>query len=103
MPSYWIVVGSPDNFEKTAELGFTVQGLKSRHRRKAERMDQGDRLVWYITGDQAFAGIATIQGPYFEDAQEGRQGGRGLPVACADLQGRCASPVGMGRRRGPGP
>jgi hypothetical protein len=67
MPSYWIVVGSPDNFEKTAELGFTVQGLKSRHRKKAERMAKGDRLVWYITGEQAFAGIATIEGPCFED------------------------------------
>ena len=67
MPSYWIVVGSPDNFERTKALGFTVQGLKSRHRRKAERMAKGDRLVWYITGDQAFAGTATIQGEYFED------------------------------------
>jgi hypothetical protein len=64
---YWIVVGSPDNFERTAEHGFTVQGLKSRHRRKAERMEKGDRLIWYITGDQAFAGSATIQGAYFED------------------------------------
>jgi hypothetical protein len=69
MPSYWIVVGSPDNFEKTAELGFTVQGLKSRHRRKAERMAKGDRFVWYVTGEQVFAGSATIEGEYFEDHQ----------------------------------
>lgn len=67
MASYWIVVGSPDNFEKTRELGFTVQGMKSRHRRKAERMAKGDRLLWYVTGDQAFAGSATIRGEYFED------------------------------------
>src|SRR5438128_2331047 len=36
MASYWIIVGSPDNFEKTKEHGFGVQGMKSRHRRKAE-------------------------------------------------------------------
>jgi len=67
MPNHWIIVGSPDNFEKTAELGFTIQGIKSRHRRKAERMGTSDRLAWYITGDQAFAGYATITGGYFED------------------------------------
>lgn len=65
-PAYWIVVGSIDNFRKTAELGFTVQGLKSRHRRKAERMAPGDKLVWYVTGLKAFAGVATITSPFFE-------------------------------------
>ncbi|HWD08882.1 MAG TPA: EVE domain-containing protein [Actinomycetota bacterium] len=67
MPNYWIIVGSPDNFEKTSSLGFTVQGMKTRQRRKAERMGDGDQFVWYITGEQAFAGYATITGPYFED------------------------------------
>ena len=37
-PHYWIIVGSIDNFRKSAEMGFTLQGLKSRHRKKAERM-----------------------------------------------------------------
>lgn len=67
MASYWIIVGSPGNFETTKEHGFKVQGMKSRHRRKAERMAKGDKIVWYITGEQAFAGFATITGPYFED------------------------------------
>jgi hypothetical protein len=66
MSAYWIVVGSPDNFEKTREHGFAIQGMKSRHRRKAERMATGDKLIWYITGDQSFAGYATITGEYFE-------------------------------------
>jgi hypothetical protein len=65
-PRYWIIVGSIDNFRKTAELGFTVQGLKSRHRKKAERMAPGDKLVWYVTGLKAFAGTATIASPFFE-------------------------------------
>jgi hypothetical protein len=67
MASYWIIVGSPDNFERTGEHGFTVQGMKSRHRKKAERMAPDDKLIWYITGDQAFAGYATITGGFFED------------------------------------
>ena len=66
MPKYWIVVGSPDNFVRTAERGFTVQGFKSRHRKKAERMKPGDKIVYYLTGRKAFGGIVTIDYPYFE-------------------------------------
>jgi predicted RNA-binding protein len=65
-PSYWIIVGSPDNFRRTKELGFTVQGMKSRHRKKAEKMKPGDKIVWYLTGVKAFGGVATITSPYFE-------------------------------------
>jgi hypothetical protein len=64
--TYWIVVGSIDNFRRTAERGFTIQGLKSRHRKKAERMKAGDKIVYYVTGVKAFGAIATIAGHYFE-------------------------------------
>lgn len=63
----WIIVGSPDNFAATRSLDFTVQGIKSRHRKKAETMKPGDRIVWYITGVKAFAGFATITSEYYED------------------------------------
>src|SRR5919202_307425 len=43
-----------------------VQGIKSRHRKKAERMKPGDKIVYYLTGRKAFAGIATVTSPYFE-------------------------------------
>lgn len=64
--NYWIIVGSPDNFAKTRELGFTIQGLKSRHRKKAERMKAGDKLIYYVTGLKQFAGISTVTSGYFE-------------------------------------
>lgn len=65
--NYWIIVGSPENFRITREHGFTVQGLKSRHRKKAEQMRPGDRITWYVTGLKAFAGTATITSEYYED------------------------------------
>jgi hypothetical protein len=65
-PGYWIIVGSPENFQRTIEQGFSVQGMKSRHRKKAERMGLGDKMVYYVTGLKAFAGIVTIESPYFE-------------------------------------
>lgn len=65
-PMYWIIVGSVDNFRRSADLGFTIQGIKSRHRKKAERMAPGDKIVYYLTGVKAFGGIATIRSPYVE-------------------------------------
>src|SRR5438128_10997590 len=64
-----MIVTSPDNYERTRKLGFTQQGVKSRHRRKAERMAPGDRVCWYLTGIQSFAATATITSPYFEGAE----------------------------------
>ena len=65
--NYWVVVGSPENFATTREHGFTIQGFKSRHRKKAERMQPDDKLVYYITGVKGFGAVATITSPYFED------------------------------------
>ena len=65
-PTYWIIVGSIDNFRRTAERGFTIQGIKSRHRRKAERMRPGDKLIYYLTGVKAFAAVSTVTSTSFE-------------------------------------
>ncbi len=80
--SYWLIVTSPENIETTRALGFTLQGIKSRHRRKAERMQPGDRMVLYATGRQAFAFTATITSPYWEDhtpVWDGRKKGEDYP------------------------
>lgn len=66
-PRYWIVVSSPDNWQRTKDLGFTVQGLKSRHRKKAELMHHGDKIVAYVTGAKAFAGVLTVTSDYYEE------------------------------------
>lgn len=65
--NHWIIVGSLENFHTTRDHGFTVQGIKSRHRKKAEQMKPGDRMTWYVTGVKAFAGTATITSEYYED------------------------------------
>ncbi|HEY2598820.1 MAG TPA: EVE domain-containing protein [Candidatus Dormibacteraeota bacterium] len=64
---YWMIVSSPENFRKTRELGYTIQGLKSRHRRRVETMRVGDRLLYYITGRMAFAATVTVASPMYED------------------------------------
>ena len=66
--TYWMVADSVENFRITRELGFTVQGMASRQRRKAQRMEPGDRLLLYITGIQGFGGhgngdLQVLRGP----------------------------------------
>lgn len=66
--NYWIIVGSPDNFAATREHNFTIQGMKTRQRKKAAQMKPGDKIVYYITGKKAFGGVATITSEAFEDS-----------------------------------
>jgi hypothetical protein len=37
----WILTGSPENYEATRELGFTLIGMKERRRRMTESMLPG--------------------------------------------------------------
>lgn len=67
MAKYWVVTTSPDNFAATGERDFGVQGFKSRHRRKAEAMEPGDKLMYYLTGVKSFAATAEVSGQFFED------------------------------------
>ena len=66
--TYWMVADSVENFRITRELGFTVQGMASRQRRKAQRMESGDRLLFYITRDPGVRGhcngdLQVLRGP----------------------------------------
>lgn len=65
--TYWMVASTLENFRITQSMGFTLQGLMSRQRRKAQRMEPGDRLVYYITGVQRFGATATVTSQCFED------------------------------------
>ena len=65
--SHWMIVMSPENFEITRDRGFDVVGLKSRHRKKAERMALGDRVLFYVAGCRVFPLTATVSSTFFED------------------------------------
>jgi predicted RNA-binding protein len=67
MPTYWIVVGLPDNFQIAAKRGFDMFGFKSTRRRESGEMRPGDKLVFYLTGVKKFAGIATVSSEAYEE------------------------------------
>jgi hypothetical protein len=63
----WCLTTSPCNFARTAELGWSVQGVKSRRRRTAEQVAPGDRIVFYVSQAVAFGALAEVTGTMFED------------------------------------
>lgn len=65
--SHWMVTLTPENFEATQRHGFKTIGLKTHHRRKAERMVPGDRVLYFLTGARVFPAVATVTSSFFED------------------------------------
>jgi predicted RNA-binding protein len=65
--TYWIVVGSAENFEIARERNFDMFGFKSSRRRETAGMVPGDKLIFYLIGIMKFGGIATITSEVFED------------------------------------
>jgi predicted RNA-binding protein len=65
--TYWIVVGMPDNYEIAMKRKFDMFGFKSTRRRESGEMRPGDKLVFYLTGVKAFAGIATVTSEAYEE------------------------------------
>ena len=63
----WILTGSPENFAATRERDFRVIGMKEGRRRMAEQIEPGDRIVFYLTGIQAFAATVRVTGTMYED------------------------------------
>jgi EVE domain len=67
MARTWVLTGSLDNFKATREHDFGVIGAKEKRRNMAEQIEPGDRIVFYVTGVQAFGGIIRVTGEMFED------------------------------------
>src|SRR5215207_7025183 len=65
----WVLTGSLDNFRATREHGFRLIGAKERRRGMAEQIEPGDRIVFYVTVVQAFAGIVRVTSEMFEDRE----------------------------------
>jgi len=63
----WILTGSLENFRINVERGFDVIGFKERRRLQAQEFEPGEEIVFYVTGVQAFGGIARVTSDMFED------------------------------------
>ena len=66
-PKTWILTGSLENFRATRDHGFKLIGAKEKRRNMAEQIEPGDRVVFYVTGVQAFGGSVKVTGGLYED------------------------------------
>lgn len=68
MPKYYIITTSPENFEiDRKKSGFTIQGLKERHKKTVQKWKPGDMIVYYINKIGRFGGIAEVVSGYYRD------------------------------------
>ena len=75
--NFWMINCNELNYNVTRQLGFTKQGLKSEYRRKVQRVEPGDRVIYYVTGSRVFTATATVtrgyeevdDGPWFKEGK----------------------------------
>ena len=65
--NYWMVVESLEKFETTRDMGFKLHGMKSRYRRRAQRMQPDDRILFYVSSIKKWTATATVTSQFFED------------------------------------
>lgn len=64
--NFWMINCNEENYSVTRRMGFTGQGLKSEYRRKVQRVEPGDRVIYYVTGTRVFTATATVTQGYEE-------------------------------------
>ena len=64
--NFWMINCNKQNFDITQQLGFAQQGLKAEYRRKVQRVEPGDRIIYYISGERVFTATATVTKSYEE-------------------------------------
>ena len=82
MPSnFWMMINNEENFRITQARGFTLLGLKAQHRRKVQRITEGDRVLLYISHLRRFAATATAMSSFYEGEEPiwANEGSTGFP------------------------
>lgn len=64
--NFWMINCNKQNFDITRDVGFSQQGLKAEYRRKVQRVEPGDRIIYYVSGQRVFTATATVTKGYEE-------------------------------------
>ncbi len=65
--NHWMLVCTVDNFELSRGRGFDVVGMKSRHRKKAEQVKPGDKVIFYLAKEMAIGGVVEVTSTFREE------------------------------------
>ncbi len=65
--NYWMFVQTRENFEITRSMGFRMHGLGAKHRKRADRMQPNDNVLYYVRETKSWLALATIRSKVFVD------------------------------------
>ena len=65
--NYWMVVQTSENYGITEEMGFTMHGLGAKYRRRAQRMQPDDKMLFYLRDLRKWPAVASITSKFFEE------------------------------------
>ena len=65
-----MVAVRPEYYDKCVEQKFMLLGMGKAHRKRVQRMEIGDRVLFYVTVRMVFGATASVSSTYFEDESE---------------------------------
>ena len=65
--NYWMFVESKQNSEITRKLDYSMFGVGTKYKRRAQRMKKNDRVIFYTRTIKSWTATATITEECFED------------------------------------
>ena len=65
--NYWMFVETEENASITRGLGYKLFGMGPRYRKRAQRMQKSDRVLFYTRTTRSWTASATIKSTCFED------------------------------------
>ncbi|MBM3940350.1 MAG: EVE domain-containing protein [SAR202 cluster bacterium] len=65
--NYWMVAIRPEYYEVARKQGFTLLGMGRAQKKRVQRMEIGDRVLFYVSDAMRFAATATVASEFFED------------------------------------
>lgn len=68
--NYWMMVLSAENFRVLEKNKYSVYGFRAKLRKRVDRMEVGDRVLFYLSHVQGFPATATITSTMYEDDSE---------------------------------
>ena len=66
--NYWMLTISEENLEATRKKNWKQQGFTTRQRKKVDRMESGDRILFYVRESRQFSATATMTSSSFEES-----------------------------------
>ena len=65
--NYWMIVETYENFQITKDMGSSLLGVGPKYKKRAQRMQPSDRVLFYIKNLRKWTATATISSHSFQD------------------------------------